>query len=192
MRKFVLATNLDAARKITRCDASCGGSRFCQRKQDRARNGVGKGTQEQDGCNANPPGGGDGLAGSAIEGKVGTFSYAKRLEVFYGKDQKNDAELTKSIIGTIGDLDAYLLPDAKGWTSMSRVLLGYTEIRRQEFRDEVLNTKLQDFKAFGEVLGKLAASQKDSQTRIVVLGSSDAIEQANKTRPGLLQVIKVL
>ena len=32
---------------------------------------------------------------AAIDGKVGTFSYAKRLEVFYGKDQKNDAELTK-------------------------------------------------------------------------------------------------
>lgn len=114
-----------------------------------------------------------------------TASFLRSLDL-------TEVELNKSIIGTIGDLDAYLLPDAKGWTSMSRVLLGFTEIRRQEFRDEVLNTKLQDFKAFGEVLGKLAASQKDSQTRIVVLGSADAIEQANKTRPGLLQVIKVL
>ena len=32
---------------------------------------------------------------AAIDGKAGVFSYAKRLEVFYGKDQKNDADLTK-------------------------------------------------------------------------------------------------
>lgn len=32
---------------------------------------------------------------AAIEGRVGTFSYAKRLEVFYAKDQQNDADLTK-------------------------------------------------------------------------------------------------
>jgi taurine dioxygenase len=30
----------------------------------------------------------------AIEGKIGIFSYAKRLEVFYPKDQKDDRELT--------------------------------------------------------------------------------------------------
>jgi taurine dioxygenase len=31
----------------------------------------------------------------AIDGKSGTFSYAKRLEVFYPKDQKDDKELSK-------------------------------------------------------------------------------------------------
>lgn len=32
---------------------------------------------------------------AAIDGKLGVFSYAKRLEGFYAKDQKNDADLTK-------------------------------------------------------------------------------------------------
>ena len=30
-----------------------------------------------------------------IDGRSGVFSYAKRLEVFYGKDQKNDKQLTQ-------------------------------------------------------------------------------------------------
>jgi Zn-dependent M16 (insulinase) family peptidase len=104
----------------------------------------------------------------------------------------SQAELEKSIIGTIGDLDAYLLPDAKGWTSMSRALLDYSEARRQQFRDEVLSTTVQDFKTFGDVLGSMAASQNSATAGIVVLGAADAIEQANKARPGLLQVKKVL
>ena len=97
------------------------------------------------------------------------------------------AELTKIIIGTIGDLDAYLLPDAKGWTSLTRSLLGYDDIRRQKIRDEILNSSQKDFKAFGAILGEVAR-----HGQIVVLGSADAIEKANKERPGLLNVKKVL
>lgn len=99
----------------------------------------------------------------------------------------SDEELTKSIIGTIGDLDAYQLPDAKGWTSMSHALIGLTDTRRQQFRDEVLGTTLKDFKAFGETLAEVA-----QHGEIVVLGSAEAIEKANKEREGLLDVKKVL
>ncbi len=109
-----------------------------------------------------------------------TSDFLSNLEI-------SEAELTKSIIGTIGDLDAYLLPDAKGWTAMSRSLLGYDDVRRQLFRDEVLSTSPNDFKAFGTILSKVAKSGE-----IVVLGSTDAIEKANKERQGLLAVLKVL
>jgi Zn-dependent M16 (insulinase) family peptidase len=64
----------------------------------------------------------------------------------------SDAELTKSIIGAIGELDAYLLPDAKGFTSLTRYLTGDTDESRQQYRDEVLSTTAKDFKTFGEVL----------------------------------------
>jgi len=97
------------------------------------------------------------------------------------------AELTKAIIGAVGELDAYLLPDAKGWTSMARYLIGYTDAARQQFRDQVLGTTLQDFKAFGQVLAQVA-----EKGQVVVLGSADAIGKANAERAGLLQVIKVL
>lgn len=101
--------------------------------------------------------------------------------------QLSESELTKAIIGTIGDLDAYLLPDAKGWVSLTRHLVGYSEEARQKFRDEVLHTSLQDFKAFGKTLSGLTENGQ-----IVVLGSADAIDKANKQREGLLVVKKVL
>ena len=78
----------------------------------------------------------------------------------------SDAELNKAIIGAIGDLDAYQLPDAKGWTSLTRDLLGDTDEVRQQFRDEVLSTTAQDFKAFAKVL----ATVKE-QGEVVVLGA---------------------
>jgi hypothetical protein len=96
-------------------------------------------------------------------------------------------ELTRSIIGTVGDLDAYLLPDAKGWTSLSRSLLGYDDVRRQKFRDDVLNTSPEDFKAFGAILTEVAQTGD-----VVVLGSADTIEKANHDRQGFLDVKKVL
>ena len=64
----------------------------------------------------------------------------------------DDSELTKAIIGTIGDLDSYLLPDAKGWTALTRRLLAYDDTRRQQFRNEVLATTPADFNAFGAPL----------------------------------------
>ncbi len=109
-----------------------------------------------------------------------TASFLRSLDL-------SEAELTKAIIGTIGDLDAYLLPDAKGWISMSRHLLGYTDAHRQQYRNQVLGTTTRDFKAFGEVLAEAAKVGE-----IVVLGSADAIEKANKERAGLLEVRKAL
>jgi Zn-dependent M16 (insulinase) family peptidase len=95
--------------------------------------------------------------------------------------------LTKSIIGVIGELDAYLLPDAKGWTSLTRHLIGYTEEMRQQLRDEVLGTTAKDFRAFAEALEYV---KKDGQ--VVVLGSAEALEKANKERNELLEIKKVL
>ena len=94
-----------------------------------------------------------------------------------------DNELTKAIIAAIGDLDAYQLPDAKGYTSMMRHLTGRTDEMRQKIRDEVLSTNGEDFIAFGEVLEKVAQSNS-----VAVLGSQNAIESANVG----LEITKVL
>jgi Zn-dependent M16 (insulinase) family peptidase len=88
----------------------------------------------------------------------------------------SESELTKSIIGAIGELDAYQLPDAKGFSAMVRYLLGITDEDRQKFRDELLATSLLDFRNFALILDKL-----NSQASIVVLGSQEALE---KTRQG--------
>jgi Zn-dependent M16 (insulinase) family peptidase len=49
--------------------------------------------------------------------------------------------LTKAIIGTIGDIDAYQLPDAKGYTALMRHILNVSDEERQQRREEVLATR---------------------------------------------------
>jgi Zn-dependent M16 (insulinase) family peptidase len=112
-------------------------------------------------------------------------NYDKAAAFLKGLDSSrlSDNELKKAIIGAIGDLDAYQLPDAKGYTSMLRYLTNRTDELRQEIRDEVLSTNGEDFIAFGEVLEKVAQSNA-----VAVLGSQNAIESANIG----LEVTKVL
>ncbi len=95
-----------------------------------------------------------------------TGNFLKSLEL-------DESELTRSIIGTIGDLDAYLLPDAKGFTSMRWHLTGTTDAERQRLRDQVLNTKLEDFHEFGAYLDQINA-----QGAVVVLGFEEVIKAA--------------
>ncbi|NCP85842.1 MAG: peptidase M16 [Anaerolineae bacterium CG_4_9_14_3_um_filter_57_17] len=99
----------------------------------------------------------------------------------------NESELTKSILGTIGEIDAYQLPDAKGWTSMAHHLTGYTDEMRQQTRAEVLATSVKDFQRFAETLEQVAAHGE-----VVVLGSAEAVEKANQEKQGFLKVKKVL
>jgi len=81
----------------------------------------------------------------------------------------DEDELTKSIIGTIGDIDAYQLPDAKGYTSMMRYFVGDTEEDRQRIREEVLSTTVQDFRNFAEALQNV-----QRHGAVVVMGSPAA------------------
>ncbi len=83
----------------------------------------------------------------------------------------SDNELKKAIISTIGELDAYQLPDAKGYTSMMRHLTGRTDEMRQRIRDQVLSTNGEDFLAFGEALEKAVKSDA-----VVVVGAQSALE----------------
>ncbi len=83
----------------------------------------------------------------------------------------SDNELKKAIISTIGELDAYQLPDAKGYTSMMRHLTGRTDEMRQKIRDQVLSTNGEDFLAFGDALEKAIKSDA-----VVVVGSQSALE----------------
>ncbi|KAA0285185.1 MAG: peptidase M16 [Chloroflexi bacterium] len=83
----------------------------------------------------------------------------------------SDNELKKAIISTIGELDAYQLPDAKGYTSMMRHLTGRTDEMRQRIRDQVLSTNGEDFLAFGDALEKAIKSDA-----VVVVGSQSALE----------------
>ena len=80
------------------------------------------------------------------------------------------AELEKAIIGAIGDMDSHLLPDAKGFTSMSRYLTGITDDYRQTRRDEVLATQIADFRNLADFVDQLA-----KHGQVVVLGGGERL-----------------
>jgi Zn-dependent M16 (insulinase) family peptidase len=115
------------------------------------------------------------------------------LEVFDGTSrfleevELDEAELTRAIIGAIGGIDAYQLPDAKGWTSLTRYLAGETDEQRQQLRDEVLGTTSANFRAFGEILARA-----NEHGLVTVLGSPGAVEAANATRDGIFDVTPVM
>ena len=78
----------------------------------------------------------------------GTADFLRKLEL-------DEDALTKAIIGTIGDIDSYQLPDAKGYTAFLRHVLGVTDEERQQRRAQILSTTVKDFRCccpplFGE------------------------------------------
>ncbi|RDY04881.1 Presequence protease 2, chloroplastic/mitochondrial, partial [Mucuna pruriens] len=110
----------------------------------------------------------------------GTGDFLRELQI-------DEDTLTKAIIGTIGDVDAYQLPDAKGYSSMLRYLLGITEEERQMRREEILSTSLKDFKNFMDAMEAV----KDKGV-VVAVASPEDVDAANKDRPDFFQVKKAL
>ncbi|MBZ0300474.1 MAG: insulinase family protein [Anaerolineae bacterium] len=117
---------------------------------------------------------------STLENYDGAAQYLRNLDL-------HPDELTKSIIGTIGSIDSYQLPDAKGYTSMIRHLVGTTDEERQRLRDEVLSTTAAHFRQFADAL---EAVKEHGQ--VFVVGSADAIQKANTELGSLMAVTKVL
>lgn len=99
----------------------------------------------------------------------------------------DESELTRSIIGTIGAIDACLLPDAKGLTSLQRVLTGESDARRQRLREEALGASAADLRAFADALDAVAR-----EGRVAALGSSEALAEANAERGGWLSLSSAL
>jgi presequence protease len=118
---------------------------------------------------------------------LATLDIYDRTAEFLRAADLGEAELTRNIIGTIGEVDTYRLPDAKGFASMQRYLIGDTDEARQRMREEILSTTAADIRNFGEAMAQVAA-----KGRVVVLGSEQAIEAANAERPGLLRVSRVM
>ena len=113
-------------------------------------------------------------------------TYDRTSDILRGLELSED-ELVKSIIGAIGRIDAYQLPDAKGYTSMYRHLIGDDDERRQRLREQVLSTTPADFRLFAQALDHVTR-----HGQVVVLGSAEAIAQANAVRGPWLEVNRVL
>ncbi|HWA19877.1 MAG TPA: insulinase family protein [Devosia sp.] len=98
-----------------------------------------------------------------------------------------EQDLVRSIIGVIGQVDTYRLPDAKGHISLIWELTGNDDANRQKRRDEILGASVADFKRLADALEVLSKA-----ARVVVMGSEPAIAAANAEREGFLEVTKVL
>lgn len=105
---------------------------------------------------------------------------------FLASASLDQTEIDKGVIGAIGGMDQYQLPDAKGFSSMIRFLTGVTDEERQTIRDQILATDKEHFRAFGEVLAKCA-----QRGFVSVLGSAEDIEEARE-KAGLVEVFEVL
>jgi len=111
-----------------------------------------------------------------------TLAVYDRTSEYLKELQLDEDELTRAIIGTIGAIDAYLLPDAKGYADTLRWLTGQTDEKRQKRRDEVLNTTAEDFHRFAEALiGK--------EKVISVLSSPEAITESGIPFQSTLRVL---
>jgi len=96
-------------------------------------------------------------------------------------------EIRKAIIGAIGEMDTYMLPDTKGYVSLLRHLTGDDDEGRQKMREQVLGTTERDFREFAEVLERVARNGI-----VKVLGSQASIDSALEQRPGWLDTFRLL
>lgn len=93
----------------------------------------------------------------------------------------DDSELTKAIIGAIGALDGYDLPDAKGLRALQRHVLALTDAERQTQRDEILGTTVEHFRAYAWPLESVVGGAG----QIAAVLSQAALDAASKEQPGL-------
>jgi Zn-dependent M16 (insulinase) family peptidase len=93
-------------------------------------------------------------------------------------------ELEKAIIGAIGQVDAYLLPDAKGYVSLMNHLIGNSDELRQQRRDEIFATTLQDFRNFADVMQQVA-----HHGVVVVTGAPNKLQEANEQLTQKLTIV---
>lgn len=99
----------------------------------------------------------------------------------------SEDEVRKAIIGAIGHLDTYHLPDAKGYLSMLRYLTDDTDEERQRTREEILSTGIEHFRQFAEILEEVNRSGL-----VKILGADDTLSETLATRPGWLHLTHVI
>lgn len=106
---------------------------------------------------------------------------------FLEKAGLDPAEIEKGVLGTIGDLDRYQLPDAKGMTSLIRYLVNDTYAKQVDRRNKIFQTGQHDFQQFAGWVSEIKEHGK-----VVVLGDESQLFQAVEQGLSLDHVWKVL
>jgi presequence protease len=92
-------------------------------------------------------------------------------------------ELTKIIIGCVGKMDPPLTPDLKGKASMIEHLTGRTHEMKQQLREELLSTKLEDLKGYAPLFEKLR-----DKGHVCALGNEDKLKKSKSVFDQLVKV----
>lgn len=104
-----------------------------------------------------------------------TLSAYDGLAPYLRSFEPTRAQLTQAIVGAIGDMDTYMLPDARGAKSLARWISGLTDEELQKSREEMLATTGQDFRDFADALAAVA-----EEGSICVLGGAQTAESAKQ------------
>jgi len=83
-----------------------------------------------------------------------TLKVYRATAEYLGNLSLSEADITRAVVGAIGDVDTYMLPGAKGSAAFSRWMSGETDEERQRIREEILATRLSDFHDFAPCLAK--------------------------------------
>jgi len=110
-----------------------------------------------------------------LEKTIGVY---KKVAEYLCSIEVAPEEIQKSIIGTIGDIDIYQLPDAKGFNALMNELTGYSQQTRQIIRNQVLTANTSDFHRLGELIESALP-----HSMIVALTSPHTIENALSVLP---------
>lgn len=105
---------------------------------------------------------------------------------FLRKMDLDKRELQKGILRTLADIDAPLLPDAKGFRSMEYYLTRDTDEARQEMREQILRTVPRNFKEFAEILHAV----KDEGI-IKIMAPLDRLKSVSKNLTNKLHILRV-
>ncbi len=97
------------------------------------------------------------------------IDYLANLEI-------SQTELENTIIGVFGELDGYLLADAKGFSAFMRRLTNDKIETRNELRKQVLETNISHIKEFAKALKNAL-----SNTKIAVLGAEESLKKSDET-----------
>jgi len=115
-----------------------------------------------------------------------TIEVYRKVSNYLKSATVSDEEIHRAIIGTIGEVDAYQLPDAKGFNALMNELTGYTQEVRQTIRNQILATDADAFRRLGAMI-----EEAMQRSMMVVLSAPERIDKALQTLPVSIERLSV-
>lgn len=104
-----------------------------------------------------------------------TIDVYKKAADYIRTYEPTERDMTKTIIGTVSDLDTPLTPQIKGARSLGAYLTGETDADAQRERDQVLNATGEDIRALAAYIDAIT-----DQEHLCVVGGEEQIEEAKE------------